>query len=79
MDDKRLDRIENKLDKIADAQSEMNSTLASQHVSLEDHIRRTNILESEIKPLKKRVNMVDGVLRFLGVIAILAGIYQAVK
>jgi hypothetical protein len=76
MDD--LKRFEFKLDKIDQRINNIDVTLAAQHESLKDHIRRTNILEDQIKPIQKHVAMVDGITKFIGLLGILAGIAEAV-
>ncbi len=78
MDDKRLERMEVKLDDISDHLSSIDVTLGAQHVSLRDHIRRTALLEKEIIPIKRHVNMVDGALKLLGIMAVIATIIEAV-
>lgn len=70
---------ENKLDKIAEDIHEIKITLAKQHVSLAEHIRRTELLEDKLEPLERRSHMITGVLAFIGLIATLAGIYIALK
>lgn len=77
-DDKRLERIETKLDDIGDHLGQINVTLAAQHVSLKEHIRRTALLEQEMKPVKKHVYMVNGALKLLGVLALLATIIEGI-
>lgn len=52
MDDQRLNRIEVKVDKVLERQAEMNTTLAAQHASLDEHMRRTANLEERIVPLE---------------------------
>ena len=66
MNDDRIVRIEDKIDKVKDTLGEINVTLASQHVSLDEHIRRTAALEKEIKPIKKHVDIVN----FIGKLAL---------
>lgn len=69
-----LQRIEDKIDKIVDQIGSINATLAAQHVSLDTHIKRTDLLEAEIKPIKSHVNMISGALKLIGLIATLSGI-----
>lgn len=64
------------LESIREDISEIKVTLAKQHVSLDEHIRRTELLEksqdqlrNEIKPIQKHVAQVDGVLKFFGLLA----------
>ena len=44
-----------KLDKIVDKQSEHGETLVRNTISLEEHIRRTNLLETDLKDTKEDV------------------------
>jgi archaellum component FlaC len=76
MQDESLTRIENKLDKVQDKIGAIDVTLASQHVSLVEHIRRTELLEKDVAPIKKHVAMVHGGLKLVGLISLIAGIVQ---
>lgn len=78
MDDKKLNRIEEKLDDTNDHLASIDVTLAAQHVSLKEHIRRTTILEQEIRPIKKHVDMMNGALKLIGVLALIAGIIETI-
>lgn len=49
---------------------------AEQHIILKEHIRRTELLEADIKPVKKHVIMVEGALKFIGLLGILASIVE---
>ncbi len=76
-----LEVILTQLNRISDSQelvkkdiSEINVTLAKQEVSLADHIRRTEILEAELKPLKKHDAYFVGCLKLIGVLGTLATI-----
>ena len=77
------DRLSTKLDVITDRLASIDVTLAEQHVSLKEHIRRTEILEGAVEPIKKHVAMVDGAVKFIGVIATVVGmaaaVFEAVK
>lgn len=74
-----IQRIEDKLDRLQDKLSSIDSTLAAQHVSIAEHIRRTNILENDLKPVKRHVTMVEGVLKFLGALAMVAGLIEVIS
>ncbi len=67
----------NKIDKIFDRLSSIDVTLAAQHESLKDHIRRTEILEEAFEPVKNHVSMVNGALKFIALCGILATIIEA--
>lgn len=77
-----MQRIEEKIDalgeKLTTKISSIDATLAAQHVSLKDHIRRTEILEDDIAPIKKHVAMVHGALKLLGTIAVAATAIEAI-
>jgi len=81
--DERLDRIENKLDKLSDVQVQI-------QVDVAEHIRRTNIAEANIdkitealQPVKKHVTMVETVVIafawIIGIIGAIATVYSALK
>lgn len=76
MSDKRLDKIDEKLSKIDDKLGSIDTTLAAQHVSLKEHMRRTELLEKEIRPIKTHVNMVQGAIALITILATIAGIIQ---
>lgn len=60
-------RMEERLDSI-------DRTLAAQNVSLEEHIRRTELLENEVKPLSKFYSQWVGVFKFISIAGIIATI-----
>lgn len=71
--------VEQKLDKIVDTLGQQAVTLERLTVTVEDHVRRTNILEEEIKPIKKHVWMINGALKFIGLLSLLAGLAEALS
>jgi len=76
--DERIIRIENKIDKVVEHIGSIDVTLAAQYVSLADHIRRTELLEKDVAPIKAHVNMVHGVLKLAGLLATLGVILEGV-
>lgn len=76
MDD--VKRFEDKIDKISDKMASMDTTLAKQSVILEEHVRRTNLLEEKIEPIEKHVHMVHGVLKFIGIIGVFIAIFEGI-
>jgi hypothetical protein len=64
-----LERIERQLIRI-------DKTLAAQHIVLKEHIRRTELLEGQLEPIKKHVAMVNGALKFIGLLGIISGILE---
>ena len=72
-----VDRIEGKLDKISDRLNSIDVTLAKQEITLDIHVKRTNLLESKIDPMESRWSNLLGVIKLVGFIAVLAGIGEA--
>jgi hypothetical protein len=72
------DRIDAKLDKISDHIANIDVTLAKQEVSLHEHIRRTTLLEQKIEPVEKHVLMINGALKFAGIVAVFIGIIEGI-
>lgn len=79
MDDKRLERIEVKLDDISDHLSSIDVTLGKQHISLKEHIRRTELLEKDVAPIKKHVSRVEGAAKLIALLSALAIILELFK
>lgn len=69
-------KMDQKLDKIIDRMNNIDVTLGKQSVILEEHVKRTNLLESKLQPVEKHVIMVNGVMKFLGLVAIFVGIIE---
>jgi hypothetical protein len=66
--EKRLERLDERLDTIA-------VTLARNTSSLEEHIRRTEILEQDFKPVKSHVTLMNNAAKVSS--ALLAAILAA--
>jgi hypothetical protein len=69
MSTERLDRIENKLDRILEAQNAMNVIQAKQAVDIEHHIKRTDLLELRLDDTRKLVYMGAGICALLALLA----------
>lgn len=78
-DDKRLERIEDKIDNLSTHLGSIDTTLAGQHVQLSEHIRRTAILEETIKPIKEHVDMVKGAIKLIAIIAAIVAFAESLK
>lgn len=72
-------RLFDKLDSLDERLNNIDITLAKQETSLAEHIRRTNLLEEKLEPVEKHVTMLNGVAKFIGLSALLAGIYSVFK
>ncbi len=78
-DDKRLERIEAKIDDQMQHLNSIDVTLAAQHVSLKEHMKRSDILEAAFKPVKAQVDMALGAIALLGLIGTIAVIIEAFR
>lgn len=85
----KLNKIEDKLDRKFDAvESRIDSidkTLVKQEENLKEHMRRTDLAEkaiervdSDLKPIKKHVDMLQGVVKFVTLIGVIVGIIGGV-
>lgn len=77
--DSRLDRLEEKLDRIVDVQSDMRA-------DIREHMRRTEIAETNIeniaetiRPIQEHVAFIRVSSRLLALLATLAAVYAAFK
>ena len=68
--------MESKIDKIQEDVSEIKTHLAVYNSQLEVHIKRSDLLEAKLVPVEKHVAMVNGVLKFIGVLATIAAIAE---
>lgn len=83
--EKQFEEINQKIDKISDhveivkeSLHRMDKTLVRQEENLREHMRRTDLNEKSIesvrddlKPIKRHVNMLEGALKFLGIVSLL--------
>lgn len=73
-DDKRFERMELKLDDISDHMGMIDVTLAAQNITLQEHVRRTSLLEEEFQPIRRKVYMAQGAVGFIALLSIILGI-----
>ncbi len=78
-EDKRLERIETKIDDQNEHLASIDVTLALQHESLRHHIRRTDDLQKLVLRSDRHVTMAEGVLKFTGLLAALGAIFEAAR
>jgi hypothetical protein len=73
-------RIERKLDCIINNLNDNNITLAEQHLSLKEHMRRTELLEQKVVPLEKNFFEFRGAVKLgslvVGVLAVAAALAE---
>lgn len=80
------ERILNKLDQIASDIAEIKAMDAVQNEQLKEHIRRSDLLESRVEQeaakvdkIQEHVLRVDGVFKFLGLLAGAIAVAAAIK
>jgi hypothetical protein len=79
-DSSKFDKIEMKLDGISDDITEIKVIMARNTMSLEEHIKRTNILEEKLEPVEAHVLKVEGATQFVLItVKILGGIVAAMS
>jgi hypothetical protein len=78
-------KIIEKLDKQSSEISEIKIDIAKNTVSLDEHIKRTALLEesmenirNEVKPIQKHVDAVHTVLKLIGFVAVIAGAFVSI-
>lgn len=67
-------RIEDKIDAIADKVGRINALLSEQHAILGSTVKRVNDHESRVRGIQRKVHMVEGVLKAVGILGVIAGI-----
>lgn len=75
MDERRL---HDKLDKIEYTLSNQAVTLGRLTVSVEEHVKRSNMHEDELKSLQRHQSRVEGAGKLLTILALLAAILEAI-
>lgn len=73
------DKIDNKLEKIDGRLDELTVTSSQHEQTLVEHVRRTEILEMELKPIKDHVALVGAVGKILGALGALVGLALGIK
>jgi len=66
---KELDKIDRKLEKIDERIDSIDKHLAVYNSQLRFHIKRTDMLEEELKPLKSSLIKAQGAIMFIGLLA----------
>ena len=75
----KFDELHTRLDHLDKKQDEMNETLVRNTVSLELHIKRTDMLEAEIKPMKSFMSVVNAGLKIIGAGAVVVSLVTGVS
>lgn len=74
----QLDRIEHKVDGVADRTGAVEAVLIKHGIILDEHIKRTELLEEHIAPVQAALSEFKGVVRMIKVLAVMAGAAESV-
>lgn len=66
--EEKIDKVDDKVDKLNEKLASIDKTLAINTESLVEHMRRTELLESELKPVSKHVILMESAFKVIGVI-----------
>ena len=72
-----IEKLNQKLDKIDQRIDSIDKHLAVYNSELKFHIKRTDILEEELKPIKSSLIKAQGALCFIGILATLVSVAVA--
>lgn len=72
--DSKLQKIEDKVDKLLEQQHQTNVHLAKYNSELEFHVARTTQLEDELVPISRHVQQMRGAGKLLALMALFATI-----
>lgn len=70
----KVDRLDSKVDRLDERVDSIDRTLAVNTESLREHMRRTALIEDDIKPIKKHVAMLEGGLKLVGIVSLVIGL-----
>lgn len=81
--DTKLNRIEDKIDKITDRLNDIDKTLVRNTADLENHMKRTEQnetmikgLQEDLKPVKSHVALMNNIAKIIVFLGVLAAIYK---
>lgn len=75
----QLERIETKLDKVSEDITDIKITMTRNTASLEEHVRRTNILEKKVAPMWKTYITLAGIVGLTFIVAAIIEILEYFK
>lgn len=77
--DQNIEKLHAKIDKIDERLDEIDKHLAVYNNQLEIHIKRSELLEQDIKPIKAHIYQVKGAGILLALLSTIVGLIAAVK
>ena len=77
--DSKYDKLEGKIDKLDTRLDAIDVHLATYNEQLKIHIKRSEILEQELVPVKSHVALMNNLAKIVVFLGIIAGIYASFK
>ena len=77
--DNHINKLEVKIDKIDERLDKIDVHLATYNEQLKIHIKRSETLEEELKPIKSHVGLMNSLAKIIVFLGILASIYSSLK
>lgn len=74
----QLDKIEGKIDKLDERLDRVENVQIAMSKDLSYHIKRTDILEKQLLPIRNKHQQMVGVLKLLGWVAAIAGVVEVI-
>lgn len=79
MSEELLIKIIDKVDKVQDHMASMDATLKVQAIQLEEHIKRTELLEERVEPLEDYSKFVKILISLITVSSIVVGLIVGIR
>lgn len=79
MEDRRDHRVADKLDAILEKITQITVSIAKIEVDVAHHIKRTDLLEKQVEPMKKHADELSGVVKFFKILALVIGVIEAIR
>jgi len=71
--------LDKKIDEIKQDISEIKTHLAVYNEQLKIHIKRSDLLEEKLQPIENHVVMVHGIMKFIGLMAVIVAIIESIS
>jgi len=79
MNEKQWEMLFQKIEKMDSRLDDINVILAKQQASLDEHVRRTLLLENRMDPIEKHVSFVNAAFKLIVGAGTLVGVYAALS
>ena len=70
----KFESIDQNLVRVEERLNGMDKTLVKQEENLKEHMKRSDMLEAQLEPVKRHVSLVESVFKIVGAIGVLVAI-----